>query len=467
MIKKASLVISLLFFSTFNCFASNISSFDAISEEADTKITICLTEKQNFKISNNQKSQKLLIEFENMKNSYQFGTKDVQQTTLIKDIHSRQDGNNTTIFLNTYSQAKIEDFEFNNKTRCLNLRVQSAESVGILNNLKKENMPWFAFEQTKDSRDRKITTKLVKKSNNPLISPLKDFSKNIHKVQKNLLAAASNFSSSNKNGATNLIAQIDQKKVTTETISTKPYQITKVSDNFSATASMSTTNKYVIVLDPGHGGQDYGSVNRETKTKEKDLTLKYARNLKIALEKTGKYKVFLTRDSDEFLPLLQRTKAAARRSADLFLSIHADGIETPNLSSVELYSYSSKASDGESEKLARLENASDYMIANANFAIEAINYKINPSKKIAQSAKHIVEILGGQLSKTTNTKIKTTNHANFIMLKNESVPSILIELGFASQTEKGQELLVSKSYMQKINNTITSAINEYFESENK
>jgi N-acetylmuramoyl-L-alanine amidase len=467
MIKTVFLVIFSLIFSTNNCFSSGISSFDAVTEDLDTKITICLTEKQDFKISNNQKAKKLSIEFENLKNSYQFGTKDAQGATLIKEIYSKQDSGNTIIFINTSHQARIEDFQFNNKTKCLNLRIQNSEIPGLLTSLKKENMPWFAFEPIKDQNDRKKITKLVKHSQNSFFAPLKDLSKNIQKIQKNIIIAASDLRSQKNETVTNLIAQKNtNNNLAGDTIATKPYQVTQVSDNF-AIVNKSIQQKHIIVLDPGHGGQDYGSVNRDSKIKEKDLTLKYAKNLKIDLEKTGKYKVFLTRDTDEFLPLLQRIKAATRKNAALFISIHADGIETPNLSSVEVYSYAGKASDGESEKLARLENASDYMIANANFAIEAINHRINPSKKLNNSNRKLAEILCRKITGATHTKIKTENHANFIVLKNDTIPSILIELGFAGQAEKGHELLVSKNYMQKINNTITSAINEYFESESK
>ena len=459
-------VIFLFCSSISSSFAGNISSFDATTDNAGTKITICLTEKQDFKISNNQKAKKLLVEFENIKNSYQFGTKDVQETTLIKDIHSRQEGANVIISLNTYTKAIIEDFEFNNKTRCLNLRLQYDETIGVLNNLKKESMPWFAFEPTKE---RKTTTKLVKKSDNPLITPFKDLSKNIHRIQKNIIAVASDFSSKKNEAATNLLAQTAEQK-TADAIATKAYQVTKISENFSATNNMKANDpieKYVIVLDPGHGGQDCGSVNRETKIKEKDLTLKYAKNLKNILEHTGKYKVFLTRDSDEFLPLLQRTKIASKKYAHLFISLHADGIETPNLSSIEIYSYNMRASDGEAEKLARLENASDYMISNAHFAIEAINHKMHLSKKLQSSSKKFLETLAKQLAKTTGNDVKNNNHANFMMLKTDSVPSVLVELGFNSKVETGQELLASKNYMQKINNAITTAINEYFEFESK
>ena len=460
MICKVFLTILLLSASTQNAFSSAISSFDAITDGIDTKIRVCLSEKQNFKISNNQKAKKLLIEFENIKNSYQFGTKDRQDTSLIKDINSKQDGTNTIISLNTYTQAKIEDFEFNNKTKCLNLRLQNDETLGILNSLKKENMPWFSFEPTKE---QKTTTKLVKKSYSPFIAPLKDLSHNIHKIQQNIIAAATSLPKGNGRAA-NLLGH-SAEITTKDTIQTKPYQITKVSDNFSATSAASI--KRIIVIDPGHGGQDYGSVNRATKIKEKDITLKYAKSLKALLEHTGRYKIFLTRDSDEFLPLLQRTKIASKKQANLFISLHADGIEIPNLSSTEIYSYNSKASDGESEKLARLENASDYMISNVNFAIEAINYKINPSKKLQASSQKFLQILATELSQSTNSKINSSNHANFMMLKNEKITSALIELGFSSKTDTGHELLTSKNYMQKINNAITKAINEYFESESK
>jgi N-acetylmuramoyl-L-alanine amidase len=77
-----------------------------------------------------------------------------------------------------------------------------------------------------------------------------------------------------------------------------------------------------VVIDAGHGGKDPGA--RGSESREKDITLASARALKTRLEKSGRYKVVMTRDSDVFVPLETRVKLARRADADLFISLHAD-----------------------------------------------------------------------------------------------------------------------------------------------
>ena len=104
-----------------------------------------------------------------------------------------------------------------------------------------------------------------------------------------------------------------------------------------------------MVIDPGHGGIDGGAEGRNG-TIEKTITLAFALELRNKLAKTGKYDVFLTRDTDEFLRLDERVRIARQHEADLFISIHADTISRKGIRGATVYTVSDKASDAEARR---------------------------------------------------------------------------------------------------------------------
>ena len=116
--------------------------------------------------------------------------------------------------------------------------------------------------------------------------------------------------------------------------------------------------KPLIVLDPGHGGKDPGAIG-VSGVYEKHLTLAMVKQLRALLEKTGRYRVKLTRETDVFISLYARRRFARSVNADLFISIHADSINKPQTRGLSVYTLSEKASDKEAEKLAESENKVD------------------------------------------------------------------------------------------------------------
>ena len=116
------------------------------------------------------------------------------------------------------------------------------------------------------------------------------------------------------------------------------------------------TNQNIIVIDAGHGGPDPGAVRNNIK--EKDLTLMAAKILEKELIKKD-FKVYLTRSSDRYIKLKNRVNFARNKSADLFISIHADSTQNKNTKGTSIYSLSEKASDKLSQALADRENKSD------------------------------------------------------------------------------------------------------------
>ncbi|MCJ8678758.1 N-acetylmuramoyl-L-alanine amidase AmiC, partial [Escherichia coli] len=115
----------------------------------------------------------------------------------------------------------------------------------------------------------------------------------------------------------------------------------------------------VIMLDPGHGGEDSGAVGKY-KTREKDVVLQIARRLRSLIEKEGNMKVYMTRNEDIFIPLQVRVAKAQKQRADLFVSIHADAFTSRQPSGSSVFALSTKGATSTAAKyLAQTQNASD------------------------------------------------------------------------------------------------------------
>ena len=134
-------------------------------------------------------------------------------------------------------------------------------------------------------------------------------------------------------------------------------------------AEEETDSRPVVVIDPGHGGIDPGTVSR-TGTAEKDVVQAFSLVLKQALEAAGRYDVHLTRSKDVFLSLNERVKFARERGADLFIAIHADSLRRGTARGATVYTLADKASDAEAEALAHKENRSD-IIAGVDLVAES------------------------------------------------------------------------------------------------
>lgn len=224
--------------------------------------------------------------------------------------------------------------------------------------------------------------------------------------------------------------------------------------------------KPLIIIDPGHGGQDPGAIGHY-KIPEKKLVFSLAQELKKQLLASGKYRVMMTRDKDKFIRLKDRVKFARKHEGDLFISIHADSIGKSSVHGASIYTLSKKASDAQTAKLAEKENQAD-LIAGVDFNVEdeqvafilgdfLINDTMNQSKFFANTLATKMKSAG------INTLHNTHRYAGFAVLKAPDIPSILIEAGFVSN-KKEARLLNKQSYRQKMAKAIISGINSYFNS---
>jgi len=224
----------------------------------------------------------------------------------------------------------------------------------------------------------------------------------------------------------------------------------------------SPVKKKVIVLDPGHGGQDPGAISISGKY-EKDLTLKMAKETKKMLERAG-YNVVLTRDKDVFITLRGRIQKAHAANGDLFISIHADSARNRSAQGLSVYTISETASDKEAAALAERENKADILVGMdlGEYQPEVGNILIDFAKTYTmdQSAKYADEVVK-EMRKEVQLVPNAHRFAGFVVLKSPSIPSVLVELGYLSNKQE-DKLLQKESYRAGLSRALVRAVKTYF-----
>ena len=222
----------------------------------------------------------------------------------------------------------------------------------------------------------------------------------------------------------------------------------------------------VIVIDPGHGGVDNGTQAGGGDIMEKNLVLGFGLALRDKIEKSGKYRVVMTRTDDTFIPLNERVKIARNESASLFVSIHADALPRGegDAQGATIYTLADKASDAEAERLADAENKSD--------AIGGVNLTDEPTevadilidlvqRETRTFSNRFARTLMGEMKNTVRMHKHPLKSAGFRVLKAPDVPSVLVELGYVSN--KGDlEHLVSEDWRNKTVGSMAQAIDAFF-----
>jgi N-acetylmuramoyl-L-alanine amidase len=190
------------------------------------------------------------------------------------------------------------------------------------------------------------------------------------------------------------------------------------------------TNPPLVVIDPGHGGQDPGAASPFIERSEKDVTLSLGLAMRDALAATGRVRVAMTREDDRYLPLPDRYRIARRLDADLFISIHADAApENDRAHGATVYTLSEVASDREAALLAQRENASD-SIAGARLSpdpgVNLILIDLAQRESMNVSA-GFARLLYREGSPVFPFRPDWHRFAAFIVLKAPDIPSILFE----------------------------------------
>lgn len=225
--------------------------------------------------------------------------------------------------------------------------------------------------------------------------------------------------------------------------------------------------KKIIVLDPGHGGQDPGAISRAGRF-EKDLTLKMAKELRDKLEDAG-YRVVMTRDRDTAIPLRKRIEKAHKANGDLFISIHADSALNTKARGLSIYTISERASDKEAAALAERENKADIILGLdlGDYQPEVSNILIDLAKRdtMAKSAQY-ADLVVKEMKKRVKVLPDTHRFAGFVVLKSPNIPSVLLEMGYLSNKSEEKQLQ-KKSYRAKLATALTNAVNAYFKNLNE
>jgi N-acetylmuramoyl-L-alanine amidase len=219
----------------------------------------------------------------------------------------------------------------------------------------------------------------------------------------------------------------------------------------------------VIMLDPGHGGQDPGAIAPDG-VFEKDITLASGLALRRALLATGRYHVEMTRSRDVFIPLAGRVSDAQAAGATLFLALHCDHLPQPNLRGASVFTLSENASDGLAAGLASDENSVDNAAAN-NFGgvspqVAGILASLETRATRLGSATLAQDI---QLSFDGIVPLlpDPRRSANFAVLRDPSTPSTLLEMGCLTNP-LDEALLTSPAHRRLMAERLTMAIDMYF-----
>jgi N-acetylmuramoyl-L-alanine amidase len=213
-----------------------------------------------------------------------------------------------------------------------------------------------------------------------------------------------------------------------------------------------------IVIDPGHGGHDPGTMAKGLT--EAALTLDVALRLEKLLQKELGIEVILTRRTDVYVPLEERTAIANRHNADLFLSIHVNSSRNTGAKGVETY-FLSFASSPEAEAVAARENsASSREMHQLPDLIKAItlNNKLDESRDLAGM---VQDALVSNLKRSNkDVRSRGVKKAPFVVLIGAAMPSVLAEISFITNRQE-LSLLKTSAYKDRIAQALSSAVLRY------
>lgn len=221
--------------------------------------------------------------------------------------------------------------------------------------------------------------------------------------------------------------------------------------------------RIIVVLDPGHGGEDPGAVGATGLT-EKSVVLSIARETRKLLEAKG-YKVYMTRNEDVFIPLRVRVAKARSVKADIFVSIHADASPKTTARGTGVFALSQKGATSEAARyLANTQNAADsiggVVEKVGNKMVDNTLFDLTQTATINDSLK-LGKIVLNLLSKINKLHQGKVEQAAFAVLKAPDIPSILVETAFISNPIEEQKLAGQK-FRTQCARAITEGIDTYF-----
>ena len=225
-----------------------------------------------------------------------------------------------------------------------------------------------------------------------------------------------------------------------------------------------SAKKRVIVIDPGHGGEDPGAIGANG-TYEKHVVLAISREIKKAIDKMPGYRAVLTRDGDYYVSFSRRLNVARKTNASLFISVHADAARNRQARGSSVYCLSTGAASNEAAKLlANNENLSDIIGGvpdgegnNQSDEIILNMFQTNTINLSKTYASHLLD----QVGRVNCLKYTHFHEAPFRVLKLLDIPAVLLETAYLSHDEE-ERLLKTSRFRKKIASAVASSVDEYF-----
>ncbi len=214
-----------------------------------------------------------------------------------------------------------------------------------------------------------------------------------------------------------------------------------------------------VVIDPGHGGKDPGCVYNGLK--EKDIVLDIAKHLRDLLKQNNDIKVYMTRETDVFIPLEERTAIANKYKADLFISVHINAAKNPGASGIETYVLN-VTKDAAALELAAFENSAT---TKSISDLQGILQDIMLSSKLQESLL-LAKYAQDNIVATAKMKSLGVKQAPFYVLVGAKMPAILVETGFLSNKDDAK-LLATTEHRKKIAQGLHKGIDTYITKYNK
>lgn len=223
-------------------------------------------------------------------------------------------------------------------------------------------------------------------------------------------------------------------------------------------------DKFIVVIDPGHGGKDPGAIGPNG-TQEKDVVLEVARKLKTRIEREQGMRAILTRDADVFIPLRTRMDIAHQHKADLFISIHADANPSAKIGGSSVYILSQTGASSEAARLlAESENSyelrfGDRSLTDTNSRIASVLLDLSQNAMMDRSLNLANGVLH-ELAKIDSPLRRQVESAQFVVLRSPDIPSMLVETAFISNPLEEKRLRTAQ-YQQKLASAMFKGVKRY------
>ncbi|MEQ8445007.1 MAG: N-acetylmuramoyl-L-alanine amidase [Pelagibacterium sp.] len=265
---------------------------------------------------------------------------------------------------------------------------------------------------------------------------------------------AENFAA-NMRGAEPAVEQAEQE--------TPPAELDGAQTAPGETATAIDSVRPLVIIDPGHGGVD-GGARATNGLEEKTIVLAFALKLQNLLVETGRFDVALTRDTDTFLTLSERVALARQNQADLFISLHADSFDQQDVRGASIYTRGDLATSDLDRVLAENENRVDLIAGFSPPEDEgAIDVLVDFLARETRRQSYLAgQALIEQLEPSVQLRRFPLRQADFFVLNSPDIPSVLIELGFLSNSDDTANL-TTDAWLDRVAAALARGVAVYFD----